>query len=75
MAEYRFRSLSDGSAVTFDPAKDVLFFGNCVLAPGAVALLSCPSSVVLPADNQRRTRVGIAADPLGPDTFTLSDTT
>jgi hypothetical protein len=67
MAKYRFSSLNDGDAVTFDPAKDVLFFDNCLLEPGAVTLLSCPSSVVLLADNQRVTLIGITVDQLGPD--------
>ena len=53
--------------MTFDPAKDVLFFDNCLLEPGAVTLLSRPASVVLLADNQRVTLIGITVDQLGPD--------
>ena len=67
MAKYRFSSFSDGDAVTFDPAKDVLFFDNCFVTPGAVSLLSCPASVVLLADNQRITLIGTTVDQLGPD--------
>jgi hypothetical protein len=64
VAHYRFSSLDDGHAVTFDPAKDVLFFDNCFVTPGSVHVLSCPASVVFLAENRRVILIGVTVDQL-----------
>jgi len=67
LANYYFSSLSDGEAVAFDPASDVLFFDSWFLTPGAVSLLSCAASVVLLAENRRVTLTGVTVDQLSAD--------
>ena len=62
--KYRFSTMEDGDAVTFNPDHDVFLFDNCLTTPDSVTVLSCAASVVLSVKNRRITLTGVTVDQL-----------